>query len=131
MNVLIIGSNPSQRSVGINAFCPSTKYRQILNKWLEGLDVIIDFDNVSHYPTPGNRPLRISEIREAIPGLKQRLTRYNKIIAVGKTAAKALDIAGIEHFKAPHPSGLNRFWNDKERAAKMIESIRDYVRSER
>jgi uracil-DNA glycosylase len=102
-----------------------------MDQWFQGLDLIIDFDNVSHYPTPGNRPLRISEIREAVPGLKQRITRYNKVIAVGKTAAKALEIAGIEHFAAPHPSGLNRFWNDAKQAAAMIESIRDYVGSER
>lgn len=128
MNVIIVGSNPSRKSVGIQAFCPSTKSRQILNSWFEGLDIALDFDNVVHYPTDKNRPLRVSEIREAIPSLKQRLSSYNKIIAVGKTAAKALEIAGIDHFPVPHPSGLNRFWNDKDQAAAMIESIREYVR---
>lgn len=129
MNVIIVGSNPSQRSAETGAFCPSTKSRTTLDSWFKGINVNLDYDNVVDYVTENNRPLRISEIRGAIPELKQRLSSYNRIITVGKTAAKALEMTGLDHFQAPHPSGLNRFWNDQEAAADMIERIRDYVRA--
>lgn len=131
MKIVLVGSNPSNSSETDTAFCKSTRSRRFIDSWFYGLDVHLEFDNVSHERTPNNRPLKMSEIRSAIPDLQRRLSRYNIVVALGKTAAKALDIAHIEHVEMPHPSGRNRFWNDPLNAARAIEEVRRYVNDRR
>lgn len=81
--VLLVGSNPSEASPDTTAFHPNTRSRNILESWFSNIDADISFINICDKKTPKNRPLRVSEIRESIPSL------LNKI--------------------KPHPSGINRF----------------------
>ena len=85
--------------------------------------------NVVDYTTPGNRPLKISEIKAAVPELLEKIKGYEKIIALGNTASKALDIAGVKHFKMPHPSGRNFFWNCPRRTEQKVLQLTEFVLS--
>jgi uracil-DNA glycosylase len=54
----------------------------------------------------------------------------DKVIALGNLVAKYFENRKIEHLKVPHPSGLNRMWNDPELEPKVIEEIRGFTNSQ-
>ncbi len=137
--VLIIGSNPSQKSGSILPFWYDAKSTIVLNKWMEevhkdqslGLESI-HFGNVSNAVTPNNRPLKACEIKASLPRLEKLINVDvvpDKIIALGKTAEKALTALGIPHFAMPHPSGLNRLLNDPAYVAEKIKGLTEYLSS--
>jgi len=51
---------------------------------------------------------------------------YNKVIALGNVASEALAKINIDHFKLPHPSGLNRKLNDKVYVQKVLSECKEY-----
>lgn len=132
MKVLIIGSNPSQKSPDETPFHKSTQSRTILDKWFDGWDVEFTFTNVSSTPTDNNRPLRVSEIRDNLPALRETIDshRDHKIVTLGKTAERALNMLELDFFAAPHPSGCNRQLNDQEFVADMLCKLRKYLSGE-
>ena len=131
ISVLLIGSNPSERSINTTAFHSSTRSRMVLDQWFNGIDVDVYYENVCDRTRPGNRPLRVSEIRESLPRLSSILNhdgfRNCKVVALGKTASKALSMLEVEYMEMPHPSGLNRFWNDKDKAEAKIKELHKYL----
>lgn len=127
LQVLVIGSNPAQRSPDSSPFHTNTKSRKTLDSWfLDIPNISISFANVVDHPTPNNRPLRVSEIKEAAPKILDKIKGYDRVVAIGKTAAKALDIVGVEHIKMPHVSGLNRQLNDQEYVRQKVLELTEY-----
>jgi hypothetical protein len=51
----------------------------------------------------------------------------DKVIALGNVASSLLTKIRVDHFKAQHPSGLNRNLNDPELVAEMLEDMREYL----
>lgn len=128
---LFVGSNPSAASKGTSAFCPSTKSGKTLYDWIRqaGVNVSV-LTNVADYITNNNKPLSDKQIRLKINSLKLTLHEHKgmHVIAVGKTAAKALKMAGCtEFYEMPHPSGLNRQLNDPEYVAGKIKGLQHYI----
>jgi len=85
--------------------------------------------NVANMVTHRNRPLSVKEINEALPRLKQLIgtPQYVKLVALGKTAEKALTLLRLDYYAMPHPSGLNRKLNNKEYVAEKIKGLQDYL----
>jgi len=135
--IVFIGSNPSQRSASIVPFWMDTKSNKVLTSWVgkiyemhtEPLIESIHYLNVANYPTPGNRPLKASEIKAALESLQYRIDGIcpDKIIALGKTAEKALTLLGVEFYAMPHPSGLNRQLNDPAFIREKINGLSIYL----
>lgn len=128
--VLLIGSNPSEKSPDSSPFHTSTRSRMTIERWFENMNIEICFDNVCQRTRSENRPLRVSEIKAALPALNQRIQGYGencKIVALGRTAERALKMLGVEFITMPHPSGRNRFWNNKEQAARKIKQLHEYI----
>jgi uracil-DNA glycosylase len=134
MRIIFVGSNPSIKSSKTVPFWHDTKSMAILTSWFEesieshnGLSIV----NVSDLPTENNRPLKISEIKASLVGLQDKLTKSkaNKVVALGKTAEKALTLLGVPHYAMPHPSGLNRKLNDKAYVAEKINGLKSYLKS--
>lgn len=113
--LIIVGSNPSSASPDCSPFHPTTKSRQFIDKLFNGSDYELTYVNLVDYKTDGNKPLSNKVIKSQLVNIKQKFhgIQDSKIIALGKTASYGLDLAGIEHFALPHPSGLCRFWNDR------------------
>lgn len=135
MKVVFIGSNPSQRSSSIVPFYYDTKSMAILTEWMNELYDLgcrhesHHFLNVSNAPTPGNRPLKVSEIHAELIGLEGRISSISpdRVIALGRTAEKALTLLRIPHYAMPHPSGLNRKLNDKAYITEKIKGLSIYL----
>lgn len=131
MRVILVGSNPSEKSPDCSPFHASTRSRTVVDGWFKDMDVDVHFINVCDRKRSGNRPLKVSEIRGALPRFQSRLEESEfqncKLVALGKTASKALKMLEVEYHEMPHPSGANRFWNDKAKAAEVIKGLREYL----
>lgn len=130
--VAFVGSNPSEKSKTNTAFEPGTKSMETLLDWCDRANLQSgekSHANVSNIKTPGNRPLTRQEIDEGMGQLKERINagQYTHIVALGKTAAKALTDHEIPHFEMPHPSGLNRKLNDTTYVEQCLDRLRSYV----
>jgi hypothetical protein len=129
ISVLIIGSNPSQKSPDTSAFHPSTKSRKIIDSWFKDIPVDISFTNVIDRPTEKNRPLTQNEIMSGLPALIDLSKKYDKVVALGSSAGRAVDMGNIGHIKMPHPSGLNRQLNDGEWVRRKVLELTKYLLS--
>ncbi len=130
-HIVFVGSNPSNASETEEAFARGTKSYKILESWAEAAAMTAwAVVNVSNKKTPNNRPLNTAEIKEAIPDLINVLKGSDKVVALGKTAAKALTMAGIFHLEMPHPSGLNRKLNDPDYVFMCLNNLRRFVHEE-
>ena len=131
--VVFIGSNPSERSSSVVPFWHDTSSNKILSSWIGQIDVntieSFHYLNVANYVTPGNRPLKISEIKMEISSLRERLGELGdvKIIALGNSAQKAMTLMGVDFFAMPHPSGLNRQLNNLKYVEEKIKGLRFYL----
>ena len=54
-------------------------------------------------------------------------SNYHKVIALGNVASDSLKKINVEHFKMPHPSGLNRQLNDKQFEKNKIKECYNYL----
>ena len=126
--IILLGSNPGNASPDTTAFHPDTRSRKILDQWFLNIHADISFANVRDQRTPNNRPLRVSEIRACLPWVRRKTDGFDKVVALGKTASKALELLGdVEFVEMPHPSGMNRLLNDADYVAKKVKELEEYV----
>jgi uracil-DNA glycosylase len=131
--MLIVGSNPSQRSPTLDPFHSSTRSRIILDEWFSRHGISdrgrIKFINLVDRVTSGNVPLRIRDILPELDIVRHRIadTRETKIVALGSFVDKILNKLNISHFTLPHPSGLNRRCNDKQYVDDMLVRLASYL----
>jgi uracil-DNA glycosylase len=82
--------------------------------------------NVLNQKTEKNRPLTGAEVKAALPRLAMDVKGADKIVALGKTAAKALSKLGVEFYEMPHPSGCNRLLNDPKFVEQKVKGLLEY-----
>jgi len=127
--ILFVASNPSHLNRDpITPFIGS-KSDPIFRRWANHLVPSGDYKviNVSDKVTPGNRALRKSEINMFDFSSKIMDNEPQKIIALGDTAARALDLVGADYFKLPHPSPLNRVLNNKVYLDAVLEECKKWL----
>ena len=127
MTVIFVGSNPSNASTTEEPFHGSTRSSKILAEWTKNINVEKRYVNVANQKTENNRALTSAEIKAELPRLAQNLVGADKIVALGKTAAKALTLLRVQFYELPHPSGLNRLLNNPRYVEEKIKGLQDYV----
>ena len=131
MFIIFIGSNPSTASKDNSAFSETTKSGRLLKGWIDELKVdAYKIINIMDTKKDDNKPLSQVEIIASLPYLKEKLgevTQDVRIVALGAAASKALTLLNLKHFKAPHPSGLNRKLNDETYRKTMIEDLKKFI----
>lgn len=85
--------------------------------------------NVLNEKTENNRPLNGAEIKAALPRLAIDLKGVDRVVALGKTAAKALSQLGVSFYEMPHPSGRNRLLNDVTYVEQKVKGLLEYCSS--
>ena len=55
------------------------------------------------------------------------VAKYDKVICLGNKPEQWCKSVNIEHLKVPHPSGLNRQWNNPETETITINNIGEYL----
>lgn len=129
--ILFLGSNPSSKSVDDSAFHPYTKSGKILEAWCKDLVGAKVYINVMSDKTKNNRPMKTSEIKSNISRLSKDIKRINpdRIVALGKTATKALTLLQLKFYELPHPSGLNRKINNPQYVEEKIKKLVEFCNS--
>ena len=130
MRILLLGSNPSTSSPNNGAFDYSTKSGRTLATWIARVGCYnCILMNVSPVPTTNNKPLTVRDIKANLGRLAHDigLVSPDKIVAVGKTAVKALTLLGLTHFELPHPSGCNRLLNNPDYIDEKIKKLQSYL----
>ena len=86
---------------------------------------------MSDDPTEGNRPLKMREVRLKLNELSLKIQdiKPDKIIALGKTAARALTLLHLDFYEMPHPSPINRVLNNKEKVQEYIDGLKTYIQN--
>ena len=128
LKILFIGSNPSQKAESDEAFTSDTASGRIVRSWVEGISGTILFDNIVSQKTENNRPLNSNEMALATVSLLERINRINpdRLVALGKSAAKTLKKMKLNFLEMPHPSGLNRKLNDKIYVEEKIKALKAF-----
>lgn len=117
MKVLIVGDRPSSLNYDPKVPFKGAKCEKRLDDWLSYIGSMnckiinqIDFEH--------------DEIIDLLE-MYSRMYSKVKVIALGNNASKALKT--IEHFKLPHPSGLNRKLNDKKFEKEQLKLCRKWL----
>lgn len=131
IKVLIVGSNPSTESRNKKIPFQGSKSWIRLNSWIEKLDLnegigTYDIINVSDKRTRHKVPLKKSEYQ--IKRLLIKAKNYDKVIALGNTAADALEMAGINYHKIDHPSPINRRLQDSDYVESMLDQCKSFLK---
>lgn len=120
--ILVIGHSPSSKE-----YCPRKGNPSInrLNRWLDDCGVkIYSFSNACAHHAAS---LKKADIDETY--LQNISKNYNKIITLGNEVKQLFTKMGIEHFPLPHPSPLNRKFNDKNFEKSVINGLHFYLNS--
>jgi uracil-DNA glycosylase len=114
--ILIVGHSPGRVVEGKSITSNRVK------TWMNSIGIeSYEWTNLVHYHTPS---LKMSEVT-----LKPTLVRqYDHVIALGRDAAKWLRNNGLQHLEVPHPSGLNRIWNNPGMEREVVCKIKEYLR---
>lgn len=112
MRVVIIGHSPGK--------VPESKSitRIRVKKWLG--ETPYDWHNLVEYHAPN---LKMKEVQLSAESIRE----YDKVIALGNMPSEWLTRNQIHHIKVPHPSGLNRAWNDPTTEPLTITRIATYL----
>lgn len=123
--VMFVGSNPSNASATDAAFHGATKSSKILTEWTKNIPYKAHC-NVIDKKTEGNRPLTTEEVKAGLEDLRWKLTGSTHIVALGKTASKALSLLNVPFYEMPHPSGRNRLLNDPKYVEGKVKGLENY-----
>ena len=112
--VLFVGDKPSKKNKDPEvAFIGTQSYKTLL-KWMDVLDVE-DFAMVNR-----TSPMFVQKV------MMYKNEGYN-IVALGKEAHMALLNIGVGHYGLPHPSGRNRWLNDKTKIQGYLKACKEYL----
>lgn len=100
MTILLVGDKPSKHNISPYIAFVGTKSHKTLLEWC----------NIMHFKMPEFANRIDLDINARL--VKAKLFAI-PVVALGNESARFLAKTGIEFFKLPHPSGLNRKLNDK------------------
>jgi hypothetical protein len=127
--VVVVGTNPSNKSTTTMPFDKSTKSGETVRSWFDGYLYGIAYRNLYNNYTKDNKLPQKSDCQESIRRLKEYREKGYKIVACGSFVSKLLTESNISHFSIPHPSGLCRFWNDKEAGEAKIKEMHNWIQN--
>ena len=120
--VIVIGHSPGSSRIKRKSKSPTLRR---LDMWLDECDVnLYSFINLCAPSVSFPDKLEIDET--FVNGC---LNGYTKIITLGNEVSHYFTKRGVEHFPAPHPSPLNRKFNDKTFEPAVIKGLQSYLNS--
>lgn len=112
--VVFVGDEPSKLNINSDIPFVGAKCFPKLVQWIKYIDP-------DYY-------LCVNSVKDSDLSLIKDLHNSNfKVIALGQKASIRLVKMRIGHFVLPHPSGLNRLLNDKEKVAKTLSAAKAFA----
>lgn len=123
MRVVVVGMNPSKDDeIYTSLKKNSTHYT--LQYWMSVLAVRhYSFVNAVH----GAGVCKLCDVD--LNFLYEATCGYDKVIALGGFASRALRTIGVDHYRLPHPSPRNRVLNDKMAVLLELAACGEYLDS--
>ena len=91
--------------------------------WMDSIGIEkYEWINLVDHQAPN---LKLSEVNTK--EFLKKIKGHTHIIALGNLPSAFLKKNNIKHLKVPHPSGLNRIWNDKTVEPKVIKKIKGFT----
>jgi hypothetical protein len=115
--VIFVGDSPSERNYSKRVAFAGAGCFSLLVEWIHHIN--------PHYYLCLN-----SHTSQDLQDIQTLSKAGFKVVALGKEASRRLSVVDIEHYKMPHPSGLNRILNDKEYVAKKLDDCKNWVHNE-
>lgn len=127
MKVIFVGQNPANSMSSGDTPFKNTKSFERLKEWIVVLEVT-EPAMVNASSKPGK--VTAKDVDKQTLDTVDNYHRFAgfKVVALGNYASNALKRFKIEHYKLPHPSGLNRLNNSKEYIDKQLELCYDWLR---
>ena len=114
--ILIVGHSPGKI---VKSKSPT---RNRVKHWLNSAGIEeYDWTNLVHYNVPGLKMSDVTLDPKWVMG-------YDRVIALGRSAEQWLSRQEIKHLAVPHPSGLNRAWNDPSVEPEVMDNIKKYLK---
>lgn len=120
--VIVIGHSPGSSKIKRKSNSATLKR---LDVWLGACDVYsYSFVNLFAPGFSSDKKLQVDEtmIQECIQG-------YTKVITLGNEVSQYFKKRGMRHYPVPHPSPLNRKFNDKTFEPAVIKGLQSYLNS--
>lgn len=151
--ILVLGEAPSRRTDGgppLSGACGDFLAELVGSDLRDAFDVenlLDEWPGPAKHGKGSSFPMAIARRRVRDPLFVEKVARYDRVIVLGRRVWRALGLpndtpwlgwaiptrgffAGIEFSLLPHPSRVNRVWNDRkfrERAAKALRELREEV----
>lgn len=131
MKILILGRNPSRTNISPDIpFIGAPCYKRIKD-WVEYLT------HSSRLFVAGNctNSLNAKFNKFTIPTYASTLKsscvaqNINCVVALGNDSARVCEVANMKYFKLPHPSGLNRLVNNREKIKEALRACDEYIKT--
>lgn len=117
-DILVLGISP-----GFAGSREKSKSVQRVRGWMSACGIAEEqYDWRNLVDEPGKNP-KMSEIELH----KHEVTDYGKVICLGNKPEQWCKSLNIQHIKVPHPSGLNRKWNNPGLEVITINDISKYL----
>jgi uracil-DNA glycosylase len=118
MKVLFVGDKPSAKNLDPDIAFEGSRSGETLKTWAKSMGL-----NDDDYTA-------INRVDEFFVECCKSFVKADKaVISLGVRAHKALLKAGVFHFPLPHPSGLNRKINDKDKLNRELSRCMNYINS--
>ena len=122
MNILILGRNPSKKNCDPNIpFLGAPCYKRLM-RWLEKLNGPNRHFILANCSNDKEAKFNTKALPNLFSNLLEHILKYevDLIIALGNDAAKVCELAQVTYYKLPHPSGLNRLFNNPRYEIDML-----------
>lgn len=119
MRVIVVGMNPSNTDNRFHFKNPTVRKT---NKWMS--DCGVQYFSWANTFNKKGTPRESKVDKEQ---LKSLIEPYDRVVALGSFSSTVIEKLGVNHFKMPHPSPLNRQLNDKSYEADMVKACKAYI----
>jgi len=123
-NILFVGDKPSNSNLNLKVPFVGTRSYKTLLSWIADMEL-----DITHIALANQDYLVVNELgcilyHNSTVGKKRR----TKVVTLGSAAAKKAQDLGLQSFALPHPSGLNRKLNDKQRLSEELERCKTWLK---
>jgi len=124
--IVFVGLAPSKQNLHPNIPFLGTKSWTRLQEWIKAVPVgSYGLTNLFRHIL--KEPPSKEALKKAADNISSYCRGFRYTVALGNEASTALKLAGIEHYKLPHPSGRNRLFNNKAYEPQMLAQFRQWL----
>ena len=125
--IMFVGLAPSSKNEDPRVPFKGTKSGERLKRWINTCGVrSYALYNLFLEVLPRG-PLLKEELQRAGSKLRDKAQYADGVVALGQEASRALKLAGIGHYRMPHPSGRNRLFNNKAYEPMVVAKLKTWV----